>query len=139
MKLIFHNREFGEHWDASSGHRSTVVLEKPDVREIMQELRKQFILSCMKIPKITVNIGVARVHPKDSFNKKLGRRLAESRMRPVEMTIGIHDMYQNSDEAVWLVLNGVDPENQIHYSLNVKVYRDSGNMRALACYTRVWQ
>lgn len=139
MNLIFHNRDRGEDWDGSSGHRSTVVLEKPDVREIMQELRKQFIPSCMKVPKITVNIGVARVHPKDSFNKKLGRKLAEARMRPIEMTIGIHDMYQNFEEAIWLVLTGIDSESQIHYSLNVKVYRDSGNMRALACYTRVWR
>lgn len=138
MKLILHNRGEQDQWDGSFGHRSTVVVEKPDVREIMQELRKQFTLSCMKIPKVVVNVGCARVHPKDSFNKKLGRKLAESRMRPVEMQIS-SGAYENSEEAVWLVLSGVDAEAKIHYSLNVKVYRDSGAMRVLACYTRSWR
>lgn len=138
MRLILHNRGEPDQWDGSYGHRSTVVLDKPDVREIFQELRKQYTLSCMKLPKIMVNVGCARVHPKDCFNKKLGRKLAESRMRPVEFKIG-HHSYDNNEEAVWLVLTGVDNEAQIHYSLNVKVYRDSGTMRVLACYTRSWR
>lgn len=136
MKLILHNRERPDY--GVGKEVSTVVVEKPDVREIFQEMRKQYTPSCLKVPKIVVNIGAAFVHHKDSFNKKLGRKLAESRMKAVEMQIST-GTYENSDEAVWLVLTGSDSELEVHYSLNVKVYRDSGAMRVLACYTRSWR
>lgn len=137
MRLILHNRDqksFGVGKECS-----TVVVDKPDVREIFQELRKQYTKSCMQIPKIVVNIGGAFVHYKDSFNKKLGRKLAESRMKPIEMRIGHHGMYDGNPDAIFLVLTGVDSELEVHYSLNVKVYRDSGEMRVMACYTRSWR
>jgi len=121
----------------NKGTRSTVVLEKPHVLEILQELRKQYTRSCLSIPKISVNIGAALCHYKDPFNKKLGRKLATERMKPVEMEINT-GAYQNSEEAIWLVLTGVDKVLHVHYSLNVKIYRDSGEMRVIACYTRSW-
>lgn len=137
MRLILHNRQIPDY--GVGKEQSTVVLDKPHVLEILQEMRKQYTKSCMKIPKITVNIGSSFCHRSDNFNKKLGRKMAESRMKPVEMTIGNHGMYESSEEAVWLVLTGNDSELQVHYSLNVKIYRDSGEMRVLACYTRSWR
>jgi len=136
-RLILHNREQPQ-FEGVGKESSTVLVDKPDVREVFQELRKQFTPSCMKIPTIMVNIGSAFCHRKDTFNKKLGRKLAEPRMKPVLMKIATGS-YENMDEAVYLVLTGVDAELQVHYSLNVKVYRDSGQMRVLACYTRSWR
>lgn len=135
-RLILHNKGLPD-WPMGK-ERSTVVLDKPEVNEIFQELRRLFTKSVMKIPVITVNIGSAFAHPKDCFNKKLGRKMAEERMKPLEFQISVGD-YQNHDEAVYLVLTGIDRSLQVHYSLNVKVYRDSGDMRVMACYTRSWR
>jgi hypothetical protein len=110
-------------------------LEVPHVLEILQEMRKQYTRSVLSIPKITVQIGSALVHPDDQFNKRLGRQLALSRMKPVEMKIRSHVMYENMQDAIWLILEGEDKETQVHYSLNVKIYRDSGQMRVMGCYT----
>lgn len=134
--LIRHNRERQEY--GVGKETSTVVLEKPHVLEILQEMRKQFTKSCMKIPMITVNIGSAYVHPGDQFNKKLGRKLAEARLKPVQCTIRTGE-YQNFNDAIHLVLEGVDDEQQVKYDINVKIYRDSGEMRVMQVFTRSWR
>lgn len=135
MRIIRHNKEIEQY--GVGKERGTVVLDKPEVNEIFQELRKQYTKSCMKMPKIVVNIGAAFAHPNDSFNKKLGRQMAELRMKPIEMSIQT-GAYENHEKAIYLLLTGVDSELQVHYSLNVKVYRDSGLLRVIGCYTRSW-
>lgn len=135
MIAFKHNMERDEFEHYNPGRRSTVALEVPHVLEILQEMRKQYTKSILSIPKITVNIGAALVHPTDQFNKRLGRELALSRMKPVEMEIRSHGMYENMTDAIWLVLTGEDTEIGVHYSLNVKIYRDSGLMRIMGCYT----
>ena len=117
---------------------STVVMQKPEVNEIFQELRKQFTKSCMKLPKIVVSIGGAFVHEKDSFNKKLGRELATSRIKPVEMSIEVGD-YQTNEESIYIVLRGVDNALEVAYTVTMKVYRDSGDSRIMAIHTRSWR
>lgn len=133
--LIRHNRERQEY--GVGKETSTVVLEKPHVLEVLQEMRKQFTKSCLQIPKITVNIGSACVHPGDQFNKKLGRQIAESRLKPIQCTIRTGE-YQNFSDAIHLVLEGVDDEHQVKYDINVKIYRDSGEMRVMQVSTRSW-
>ena len=134
--LIRHNKEVVEY--GVGKERSTVVLEKPHVLEILQEMRKQFTKSCLQIPQITVNIGSSYVHPGDQFNKRLGRSLAQSRMKPVVCTIK-SGSYENMSDAIYLVLEGVDDEHQVKYDINVKIYRDSGEMRVMHVFTRSWE
>lgn len=137
--LIRHNRDSEGFPKHNRKCLSTVVLEKPDVREIMQELRKSFTPSYLKLPKIVVNIGGAFCYYKDQFNKKLGRELARSRLKPVEMYVEVQSFHLNSSDAIWLVLTGVDKELEVQYSVNIKVYRDSGQLRVFGCFTREWR
>jgi hypothetical protein len=138
-RLILHNRDRQDDFYAGVGKEtSTVILEKPDVREIFQELRKQFTPSQMTIPKIVVNVGGAFCNKGDAFNKDLGRRLANTRVKPVEMRIEISE-YQNHKEAIHLRLIGVDSELEVQYTLELKVYRDSKALRVMKAYTRSWR
>lgn len=134
--IIRHNKDRNMY--GVGKETSTVVLQKPEVNEIFQELRKQFTKSCMKLPKLVVNIGGAFVHEKDSFNKKLGRKLAESRIKPIEMSIEVGD-YQTNEEAIYIVLRGVDSQLEASYTVTMKVYRDSGDARIMAVNTRSWR
>ena len=134
--IIRHNKDREEY--SVGKETSTVVMQKPEVNEIFQELRKQFTKSCLKRPVITVNIGGAFVHAKDAFNKKLGRSLAQSRIKPLEMNIEVGD-YQHSDEAIWIVLRGIDRSLEVAYTVTMKVYRDSGESRIMGISTRSWR
>lgn len=137
--IIRHNREaqngyyMKDKWD-----RSTVVLEKPHSAEIMQEMRRQYTKSCgFKIPKITINIGGSSVYHKDCYNKKLGRKMATGRIKPVEFKIA-QSGYVNHDEAIHLNLTGNDAELKVQYSIELKIYRDSGDIRIMSVHTRFW-
>lgn len=140
MSLLFrHNKEVPEYPEHQVGkQRGTVALEKPHALEIMQEMRKQYTKSCMKIPKITVNIGGAFAHYKDPFNKKTGRDMATARVKPIEFTIG-GSGYDNDPEAIMLSLTGVDKTLEVQYTIGIKLYRDSGELRIMHIQTRSWE
>lgn len=137
MSLLFrHNQERPEYGGVGK-ETGTIAFEKPHVLEILQELRRSFTKSVMSIPKITVNIGGAFVHKSDCFNKKVGRALATSRVKPIEMMIDFDYGSQRLD-AVHFRLTGVDNELQVQYVLNCKIYRDSGVLRIMGIQTRSW-
>ena len=138
MRLIRHNIEGDEFPQYNKKTRSTVVFDKPHVLEVLQEMRRQFTKSSMQIPKITVNIGCALAHPKDNFSRKVGIKLAESRIKPIEMEIS-SSLLHNSSDAIELTLQGIDTEIKIHYSMKIKIYRDSGELRVMSCNTEDWQ
>lgn len=137
MSLIIRHNKDREDYGVGK-ETSTVVMQKPEVNEIFQELRKQFTKSCLKRPVITVNIGGAFVHAKDPFNKKVGRSLAQSRIKPLEMSIEVGE-YQTSDEAIWIVLRGIDRSLEVAYTVTMKIYRDSGDSRIMGISTRSWR
>lgn len=135
--IIRHNKEEVEY--GVGLERGTVVLEKPHAAEILQEMRKQFLKSAgLPIPTVTLNIGASFAHPKDPFNKKIGRKLASERIRPVVCTIRFGE-YQNFTDAIHLTLEGVDDKSQVKYDVNIKIYRDSGDLRVMSVSTRSWK
>lgn len=68
--LLFHN----------GGRRFTAAVEVPAV--------KTFLDLFTKVDKsITLQVGIAVVHPKDEYVKSVGRLLAHTRLKPVELKL----------------------------------------------------
>jgi hypothetical protein len=141
MNLIIkhNNTEIHAFAHAYKGTRSTVVLEKPDVSMLMQKIRQLY--TDLTPPKVVVNIGCSKAHPKDPYNKKVGRDLATSRMKPIEMQIENPNPYTGlaTEGHLCLILTGIDTELNVYYSLNVKIYKDSLQLRVMGCFTRSWE
>ena len=108
----------------------TIVLDRP----LGSELLNAYANSILNVenPLIAINIGAAFVRWDDQLNKKVGRELAQSRMKPITFEVKLNRI---DDKAAWYHLVGKDADLGVQYTVTAKVYRGDKNLRIMGVQT----
>ena len=130
MHLV--GEEFPQFNKKSNG---TLVFEKPEAEFLLDV----YSTSIMRISqeKFDLKVGAAFLHPEDRLNRKVGRAMAMARLHDVKFTVESH-LYGIGNDAIHLVLEGVDEALKAKYSITVKIYRDSRKLRVVGAHMRSW-
>lgn len=126
--ITIHNREPAEGVRKSAG---TIVLLRPDAEAILTSLSES--IKTLKHPEpVEVSIGAVFLHPDDQLNKKKGREQALERMKALSFQPQVvPNQNPEKDDALWVWLEGYDPELSVLYLVEVKIYRDDRKLRVM--------
>jgi len=87
--------------------RFTVALEPP-TKEVLRYILEE------SHGNLFVNIGFAKVHPKDQFVKAIGRAVAGARVKPVKLTF--HHAYVHKNKTYYRFSCPVEGTNEfLHF------------------------
>ena len=135
MKLItLHNRPMGFYSVAKIA--GTVVIEEPKLDDLLVALSSSIIT--LEPKTISLSVGAAFLHPKDQLNKKVGRKIALSRMKQLNFEAHFSDQSIGS-ESTYFGLRAEDKDSGVLYEVTVKVYHKSRKLRVMAVNTREWK
>lgn len=122
MRIIYrHMNSFPDRKYESPRMTGTVALKVPTYLKTM--LTSQFRTG--KLEPIVIPFGISLCHKHDQFNKKVGRELAESRIKDVAFQLNTIDL-SNSE---FIEYNLTTTIGDAKISLRFKEYRDSLNIR----------
>lgn len=100
-------------------HRYTIALILPTSKELIKNVKNFVDIGNVYFP---LAYGITKVHPKDQFNKSIGRKEAEKNM--LVHTVKIGDIYMMEDfVAVYIELKDKG-------CLTLYMYKDSKKIRA---------
>jgi len=113
------NKQF-YHGDYNKGHRKefTACVEIPTKENLRIDIWK--LLGENPKAVVSYDVGIARVSPKDRYNRKTGRELSASRMQKEELKlveIAVNDNAKTivlSNERVMIVLEMKEDRDKVH-------------------------
>jgi len=78
------------------------------------------------VPRLSLMLGIAKCHPEDQYNKKIGRQVAEENMEPLDLVLT--RIYSGSEHYDYFFTcttkKGV-------LAATIRVYKDSSNCRVV--------
>lgn len=98
----------------------TIALKDKILKDRFETIKNMYLANISKT--LIIEVGVATCHTQDQFNKKTGRELSFSRIKPLEFKI---DRLLSKDEYTKIIITN----DEIHVAFSIKQYKDSGKIR----------
>ena len=101
--------------------RHTLAYLQPDFKSLLRKYIKA--IEALETPVVPLTVGFAIVHPEDHFVKRVGRKLAETKLDIKEFNM------QVTDHEDFYYFSFTREENRLEYSISAKLYKDSKKFR----------
>lgn len=107
--------------------RFTLALNLPEKLDLIAAA-KSFVEGNEAV--LMMSMGIAKVNPKDQFNRTKGREISESRLVPVRATV---KELHTSGKQVYLTLD-IPELTEVEFRLGIYYHRDSDETRGRLVY-----
>lgn len=114
MDIQYHHCNHSMYGKHGKGKSRTFALRVP-TKELLLEGIKAYIIG--REVSYLMDFGVAKVHPDDNFNKKVGRETALTNLSPVQFNLHSISMYKPGVFELRLKT----PSSQYNFMLNVNI------------------
>jgi hypothetical protein len=115
--------QYWHYRDISDFHRNYTVAVIQPVRSELDALEKRLVSN--EDPSITLEIGIAKMHPKErEWKKKAGREIAKSNIKPVKFELSF-SRKEKGMTIYWLV----SPKKDVEICLLLSAGKDNAFLK----------